>query len=221
MKEKEGRPSKRAGDKAKGSGHALNGFNPNTGLRDRRYRWDSEYHLALRCPWRRTLRGGGSSFPPERARAQRPSYSSISIKTPVLPQKADSTGDGETESQCEQSLATTADAGELFLVSPGDIVVVSDTGATANLVCSSCLPRHKRIPDRRGIPRVTTYPSKARFRFGDGRLGEIRRAADTSVGAAGNRGKFTALVLEADIPALLRGGASGALGGQLDFFTVR
>ena len=45
---------------------------------------------------------------------------------------------------------------------------------------------------------------EARFRLGDGRLGEVRRAADTPAGFAGRRGKFTAFALEADIPALLR-----------------
>ena len=37
------------------------------------------------------------------------------------------------------------------------------------------------------------------------------------MGIAGNKGKFTAFLLEADIPASLRKGAAGALGGQLDF----
>ena len=69
----------------------------------------------------------------------------------------------------------------------------------------------------RGIRRVAPYSSKARFRSGDGRLGEARCAADFSVAAAGNRGKCTAFALDADSPALLRKGAVEARGGQLDF----
>ena len=45
----------------------------------------------------------------------------------------------------------------------------------------------------------------------------MRHAADVPAGAAGNKGKCTAFVLEADMPALLRKGAVEALGGQLDF----
>ena len=96
-------------------------------------------------------------------------------------------------------------------------MVVLNPGATANLVCSRWPARHNRILDWRGIPRVTTYPSKARSRFADGRLGEVRHAADIPVAIAGYRGMRTAFVLEADIPALLRKGAMEAIGGQLDF----
>ena len=47
--------------------------------------------------------------------------------------------------------------------------------------------------------------------------GEVKHAADIKVGVAGRRGAFTAFVLDADIPAVLREGALEALGGQLDF----
>ena len=53
--------------------------------------------------------------------------------------------------------------------------------------------------------------------FGDGRIGEVRYAADIVVGIAGRRGAFTAFVMDAEIPALLRKGALDALGAQLDF----
>ena len=81
----------------------------------------------------------------------------------------------------------------------------------------SWLARHNRILDRRGNPRVTTYPSQAGFCLGDGRHGQEHHAADFPVGVAGHRGMFTAFALEADIPALLRKGAMEAIGGQLDF----
>ena len=99
-------------------------------------------------------------------------------------------------------------------------MVVLDPGATADFVCFSWLARHARFLGKNGIPRVTTYPSKARFRFSERPLGEVRHPADIPVGAAGKKGKFTALVLDAGIPALLRRGDMEALGGQLGFLRV-
>ena len=96
--------------------------------------------------------------------------------------------------------------------------MASDTGAAASIARLGWLERQNRILERRGIPRVATYPSKARFRFGDGRLGEVRYAADIPAGIAGNRGVSTAFVLDADIPALSCRGSMEALGGQLGFF---
>ena len=70
-----------------------------------------------------------------------------------------------------------------------------EIGATANLLRFSWLARHNRILERRGVRRVTTYPSWARFRFGGWRLGAVRHAADIPVGIAGNKGMFTAFAL--------------------------
>ena len=94
--------------------------------------------------------------------------------------------------------------GESFFASHEDSAVALDTGATANLVCSRWLAHYNRILERRGIPRMSTYPSKARFRFVDGRLGEVRQAADIPLGIAGAQVKFTALAPDADVPVLLR-----------------
>merc|ERR1712052_65500 len=65
--------------------------------------------------------------------------------------------------------------------------------------------------------KVHLYPSAARFKFGDGRIGEVQYAANISVGIAGCKGTFTAFVMDAEVPALLRKGALEALGAQLDF----
>ena len=65
--------------------------------------------------------------------------------------------------------------------------------------------------------RAEPCPARAIFKFGDGDLGAVRRAANILVAIAGGRGKFTASLLEAAIQALLRRGALGALGGQLAF----
>ena len=74
------------------------------------------------------------------------------------------------------------------------------------------------IAGRWGVQGAETYPAYARLKFRDGHLGEVRRAADISDGIAGNRGKFTASVLEAYAPAMLREGALEALGGPASFF---
>ena len=63
---------------------------------------------------------------------------------------------------------------------------------------------------------MASYPASARFKFGDGRLGEVLHEADIPAGIVGNRGKLTAFALEADIPASWRKGALEAIGGRLD-----
>ena len=64
---------------------------------------------------------------------------------------------------------------------------------------------------------MVSYPAHALFKFGDGRTGEVRHAADIAVGVVGVKGTFTAFVLDSDIPALLSKGALGSLRGCLDF----
>ena len=68
-----------------------------------------------------------------------------------------------------------------------------------------------------GLPKVMPYSSMVHFKFGGGRVREVKHAADIKVGISGRTGAATAFVLEADIPALLRKGASAALGGRLVF----
>ena len=57
------------------------------------------------------------------------------------------------------------------------------------------------------------YSTMARFKFGDGRVGEVKHATDIMLAIAGRKGVFTALALGADSPVLFRKGASEALGG--------
>ena len=113
----------------------------------------------------------GEFISPRGIRSQRPPYPSISLVTPVLPQQAESASESETGSKCEQSLVTAVDAREAPLASQMDSVVALDTGATANLVRRSWLAHRNSILGNNGFPKVTTYPSMARFRFGGGRLG--------------------------------------------------
>ena len=90
-------------------------------------------------------------------------------------------------------------------------------------IASLCWIRARRPTSRAsdlrkmGAPEVSTYPAMARFKFGGGRFGGVRYAADIKTVIAGRRGAFTSFALGADIPGLLRGGAIEALGGQLDF----
>ena len=96
-------------------------------------------------------------------------------------------------------------------------MAVLDSGAAANLVSIKWSEHRNKISERWGIQRAETFPRRAQFKSGDGRLGEVRCAADIPVGTAGKRGTFAALVPEANILALLREGALEALGGRLDF----
>ena len=125
--------------------------------------------------------------------------------------------ESETGSKCEQSFATAVDLGEALLVSQSDSVVALDTGATANLACFSWLAHQNSILEKRGSPRVSTNPSKAKFRSGDGRLGEVRHAADIPVWIAGDKGRYTPFAPGSDIPALLRRGARRRFGGSWIF----
>ena len=90
-----------------------------------------------------------------------------------------------------------------------DGLAILDAGATANLVCFRWLENHNLLPAQRGFPQFSTFPAKARFEFRGSRMGEVRCAAEITVGVAGNKGSFTASVLDADLPAYLRKGADG------------
>ena len=52
---------------------------------------------------------------------------------------------------------------------------------------------------KHGFPPVLTYPARARPKFGDGHLGEVRFATDIAVGIAGCNATLTASALEAYI----------------------
>ena len=59
--------------------------------------------------------------------------------------------------------------------------------------------------------------NQARFKFGHGRIGDMRFVADITVGIAASTRNFTAFISAANIPALQRKGALAALAGKLDF----
>ena len=113
----------------------------------------------------------------------------------------------KVEGRNEQSFSTSLDSGCQLVCMRDDSVVVLETGATANLVCFRWLSHRNSRLEKKGFPRVMTYPAQARFKFGDGRTGCVCFAADITVGIAVAKGTFTALASDADIPALLRRGA--------------
>ena len=82
-----------------------------------------------------------------------------------------------------------------------DSVFARDTRATASMACFRRLEQHNRHLGRNRLRRVPAYPSKAGFRFGDGRLGDVRHAAYVPAGIPGSKDRFTAYVPDADIPA--------------------
>ena len=51
-----------------------------------------------------------------------------------------------------------------------DSVLVSDTGPAAELVRFKWLEHHDGIMERKGVLLAWTYPARARFKFGAGRL---------------------------------------------------
>ena len=95
-------------------------------------------------------------------------------------------------------------------------MVALDSGATANLDCFDLLSRHNSVLWKWGIPPAQPYPARGRFKFGNGRLREVRFSASIPVGMSGGRGRSRAFALGAHVPALLRKGALEALGARLD-----
>ena len=143
-------------------------------------------------------------------------YSSIALDSPLQDQPSHLDRRRGPARKNERSFSSTLEVGGQFVCVHDDSVGELETGATANLVCFKWLGNHNSHLQKTGILQVRTYPTMARFRYGDGRNGEVRFAAEIKVGIAGRKGAFTAPMLEADIQALLRKGAHGALGGHLE-----
>ena len=195
-------------------GRVLAGFYRFTGGRNRCYACGSEYHLAPKCPQRRQGKPDGLTSPPSVTKAPRSSVSSILVGNLAWVctegARIPNGGDG----QRGEGFSTASGAGGKVIYMKEDGVAIFEEGAAANLVCFQWLNHHNSTLGKVGLPRVTTYPAPARFDFGIGRIGDGHFAADITAGIAGYRGNFTALVLDADIPALLRTRAVEALGRQ-------
>ena len=152
----------------------------------------------------------------EHETAFRPLRSSSATDPPVPALKVERLERDEAPGASEQPFSTSMDMGHLFVAPSEDSAVVLDTGATADLVCFRWLDHHDRPLEQHGVRSGPAGPSNARFCFGDGRVGDVRYAADTPARVAGIQGKFSASCRGADIPALSPKGATKAPGGKLD-----
>ena len=81
--------------------------------------------------------------------------------------------------------------------------VILDTGASANLAGADWLNNHNAILKALGRPQAKIAPAFASFRYGDGCVGDVHRAAIIPIAIVGYAGHFMAYVVDADIPALL------------------
>ena len=93
----------------------------------------------------------------------------------------------------------------------GSSKVILDTGASANLVGVSWLNNRNAILKALGRHQAKITPAFASFRYGGGRVGDVRRAAIIPIAIVGHAGHFMAYVVDADIPALLGKEASETL----------
>ena len=134
-----------SGDTVKGGCQAFDGLNRRTGLRNRRYKWDSEYHVAPKCPWREVPRSEFGLVIPEHGKAHEQPYSATSTGSPVFVTKMEQSKCEGAISEPEQSFSATLDSGGLFLVADSDSVAVLDTRVAANMVCFRLLDNHNRI----------------------------------------------------------------------------
>ena len=94
---------------------------------------------------------------------------------------------------------------------------ILETEASANLVGANWPGNRNAILKALGRPLAKITPAFASFRYGDGRVGDIHRAAGISIAIVGYIGHFMAYVVDADTPALLGGEALETLGGHLNF----
>ena len=76
----------------------------------------------------------------------------------------------EGKRQREQSFSTTSEAGSRVICMREDSFVSLGAGAIANSVRFRWLNRQKSMMGKMGLPRVSTYPAQARFKFGGGRM---------------------------------------------------
>ena len=98
-----------------------------------------------------------------------------------------------------------------------DSVVIIDTGASANLVGAKWLEKRNQILRSIGRPQARVKEAFASFRYGDGRIGNVHKAAIIPIAIAGCAGQFMAYVADAEIPALLGKEALETLGAHLNF----
>ena len=112
------------------------------------------------------------------------------METPVLAQRADHIGGGETERKREQAFATRIDVRDVFLGSQEESVLVLDTAATANLVCFSRLERHNRASENMGFRESPHVPRRQDSALAVGALGRYAMRLTLQRGSQGLRGSL-------------------------------
>ena len=110
----------------------------------------------------------------------------------------------------EGSFSTPVEPFSGFCLRKEDSVAVPDTGAAANSACFTLLKRHKSVFER-----------CAKFKFGVGRMGGIRFAADVPAGIAVCPISLPFFLVDADMPALRRKGGVGVIGGKISLHLGR
>ena len=171
-----------------GKGKVENAAKYRTGEINRCFVRNSEYHYAPQCP-RKGGKGGVRS--PSNNGKQKPPlkpYSSIALESPAGGDHIHENNSPAPAPIHEDPFSTTIHLGGVFVASKASSAVVLDAGATANLVRRAWLANRNQFLRRLGMEQAHLYPSAARFQFGDGRIGEVRHAANITVGVAGCKG---------------------------------
>ena len=159
------------------------------------------YHFLPERPLRDVPRSEFDPGSPGTRKVRRPSRGSIPMETPPVAQGPGQSARDGGDSVREQAFSTTLDLGARFLFEGTNSLVAFGARAAADLVCFRPLARRPRVLECKGFARVSAYPACARFEGGDGRLDEVRHAANIPVGNAGINGEFSSRVEEAGIPA--------------------
>ena len=143
--------------------------------------------MAPKCPLK-DVPGGKSthSFPSPRE-VPGPPHPSIRTESPISAHDDESALNAEGTSNCEKSSSATLDMGGQWPCMGAESSVALKTGAAAKLARFWRLAYRNKLLEKHGLSRVSTYPTCARFKFGDGRLGEVRCAADIPARLAGSR----------------------------------
>ena len=118
----------------------------------------------------------------------RPGYSFISAESPAEVKEGGWPLREDSEEACEQSFSATLDLFGQFSAADAESVAVPATRASAHLVCFQWLGRINSVLKQWGSPPAQPYPERARFKFGNDRLGDARVAPDIPPEAAGLRG---------------------------------
>ena len=139
--------SRPGGKASKQDDQARNGCNRRTGERNRCFGRGGEFHLLSKRPKRPYTSTVDPSSSPLPNSGPRSSFSSISMGPAPSVRSEPSPPEQKVEGHIERSFSTSLDSGCQLVCMREDSVVILDTGATANLVCSRWLSRRNSFPE--------------------------------------------------------------------------